>query len=308
MEGSMGSAARMAEVMRGSIKNQIEVLKSSLTELGFKFIEAFRERGSETLNSLIETVQRIDPAKVINFLSWTLDRIVSLGKFLKDWEPAILTAYAAFKTFKGVTGILSSVSGALLELAIKQEGAGLAAAAMKTALQAATLEQWALNAATAFPVAIIAAGTVALWKLGDIAAKAYNKIETAVPGSKGYNNMNPGRQRRLWADYNASMGRAAEWRPTDEDPREFERDARGVFVLKDATKMTDAEKRNRAARAKNNEEMSEFEKLMLELQKRQAALQAEIAANTEPQNGPAKSLNYSLAGIGDIWEITRRGM
>ncbi|MDR1287995.1 MAG: hypothetical protein LBK08_10335 [Treponema sp.] len=220
-------------------------------------------------------------------------------KFIKEWGPAVLAAYAAFKTFQTASTILDGVSVALKSYQKAQELAGFATAATKTAAQAATVAQWQLNAAAAaFPVAIIAGAAIAMWKLADSAAKAYNQVNAAVPGSKGYNNMNPRAQRKLWADYNAKRFRNADWRPTDEDPQEFERNARGMFVLKqegpDATYGESG--------------MSEWEKQTLKKQEEMDEWLKRIAANTEPEDGPAKSLNYSLAGIGDIWSIVRQGI
>jgi TP901 family phage tail tape measure protein len=106
MAGSAGAAAQMADVMRGSIKNQIEVLKSSLTELGFKFIEAFKERGSAALDSLIKTVQKIDPTKIIDFLSDALDLVIEFG-------PAILAVVVAFNAWKTSVEIIGGVTIAL---------------------------------------------------------------------------------------------------------------------------------------------------------------------------------------------------
>jgi hypothetical protein len=51
-------------------------------------------------------------------------------------------------------------------------------------------------------------------------------------------------------------------------------------------------------------EMSKYEKLMLEYQRRIAELEAIIAANTSPST----NLSYSKAGIGDIWSIVRQGL
>jgi hypothetical protein len=72
--------------------------------------------------------------------------------------------------------------------------------------------------------------------------------------------------------------------------------------------MTDSEARGRDAQKRNYENMSDFEKLSIKTQEEMDEYLKRIADNTEPQNGPAKSLNYSLAGIGDIWSIVRQGL
>jgi TP901 family phage tail tape measure protein len=134
LEESTGAAARMADVMRGSIKNQIEILKSSLTELGFKFINAFKKQGSEAVASLIKMVGRIDPTRVIKFFSGALSGAMTLLKILWDLAPAIAGVYTAFTVFNSVTAMISGVS-----LALGTMGAALNAAMGPIGLIAAAL-------------------------------------------------------------------------------------------------------------------------------------------------------------------------
>jgi hypothetical protein len=166
---------------------------------------------------------------------------------LAGLAPSILAAYTAFTVFNKVAGILGGVTQALLN--------------MKLAQAATTVAQWHLNAAAAaFPVAAIAAGAAALWALSDWAAKRYNQIETAVPGVRGYNNMNPRRQQAAWAEYNATSGRSAAWRPTDTDPQEFERNSRGAFVLNEKSLEARAAQMVRDDQAKRRDARSTLEK------------------------------------------------
>ncbi|MDR2793453.1 MAG: hypothetical protein LBB61_07295 [Treponema sp.] len=56
MEHTEGAAESIANAMRGSIKNKIEALKSSLTELGFKFVEAFQAKGAAAIERTTNAV------------------------------------------------------------------------------------------------------------------------------------------------------------------------------------------------------------------------------------------------------------
>lgn len=100
MYAASGSAAQMAGVMRSSLANQIEVLKSGLTELGFKFVEAFKNEGSDALSKIIEWVQNFDPAPVINFLEKGLDGIVKLVSVLWNLRGLIEVIVAAWLSYR----------------------------------------------------------------------------------------------------------------------------------------------------------------------------------------------------------------
>jgi hypothetical protein len=77
LEDAGGSAANIAEAMRGSIKNKIEVLKSALTELGFKFVESFKEKGVGLIEKLTDAVSNFDPQPAI-------DAAVTIGNVIAD--------------------------------------------------------------------------------------------------------------------------------------------------------------------------------------------------------------------------------
>lgn len=95
-----GAAATMAGIMRTSMANQVEVLKSGLTELGFKFVEAFKNEGSDALAKIIEWVQNFDPTPVINFLTVALDGFVNLVSTLWNLRgliEAIVIVWASYR-------------------------------------------------------------------------------------------------------------------------------------------------------------------------------------------------------------------
>jgi TP901 family phage tail tape measure protein len=60
LEEAAGATAAAAAVMRQSLTNRIEVLKSSLTELGFKFVDAFAEKGGAAIGKITDAVNNFD--------------------------------------------------------------------------------------------------------------------------------------------------------------------------------------------------------------------------------------------------------
>ena len=107
LAASAGAATTMAEAMRRSLGNRIEVLKSSLMELGFRFVEAFEEKGRAGLDKLIEGVQNFDPQPVIDFMvgavEWGGKAFVVLSKI---W-PVLVGLAVSIKVLAFVTGTLN---------------------------------------------------------------------------------------------------------------------------------------------------------------------------------------------------------
>lgn len=101
---SMGAAAVKAGAMRQSISNQIEVLKSGLTELGFKFVEAFRTRGSNGLLALTEAVENFDPSNLINGAVAIFDKIVAVVKVMWDFRGVIMVVMGVILAYKTLVG------------------------------------------------------------------------------------------------------------------------------------------------------------------------------------------------------------
>ena len=141
-----GSAANMANVMRMSLSNQIEVLKSGLTELGFKFVEAFKDKGSQGLQTLITMIQNFDPQPVIDFLIKVVDKFISIVQFLWSIKEVILTVVAGIMAYKA----------AIMAVAIAQT-------IYETATKLAAAEQGILNAVmSANPIGLIITAVTAL--------------------------------------------------------------------------------------------------------------------------------------------------
>lgn len=101
-----GAAATMAGIMRTSMANQVEVLKSGLTELGFKFVEAFKNEGSDALAKIIEWVQNFDPTPLINFLKGALDGFVNLVTVLWNLRGLIEFLVIAWTSYRVIMDII----------------------------------------------------------------------------------------------------------------------------------------------------------------------------------------------------------
>lgn len=140
---SEGSAANMAAVMRGSLTNQIAVLKSGLTELGFKFVEAFKEKGSGAIQKLIEWIQQFDPQPVIDFMVQAVDKAGELIEFVAGiieaaWEykeiiEIIIIAYGSYRAVMDTVVLVTKAWEAaqlLLNIALNANPVGLIIAAI----------------------------------------------------------------------------------------------------------------------------------------------------------------------------------
>jgi TP901 family phage tail tape measure protein len=82
LKNAGGTAEMIANAMRGSIKNKIAVLGSALTELGFKFVEAFQEKGVDALEKLIDVVSNFDPTPLVEFAKQGIDALWKLGEYI----------------------------------------------------------------------------------------------------------------------------------------------------------------------------------------------------------------------------------
>jgi TP901 family phage tail tape measure protein len=98
---SGGAAADMANIMRGSLKNQIERLGGSLSELGFKFVETFQQKGTDTIGKLTGVIDSIDmsslSAKILAGIE-VIEGIVSILWRFRGAIGFVLVSMLAYKT------------------------------------------------------------------------------------------------------------------------------------------------------------------------------------------------------------------
>lgn len=130
LKSSTGAAAQMAAVMRGSIANQINVLKSGLTELGFKFVEAFKNQGSEALQNLITYVQNFDPAPLIATLTRVFDVIGGIVSAIWNMKEFLIPLIAGIEAYKvamiAITAVMTAYKTVMALVQAVQTGVNVA--------------------------------------------------------------------------------------------------------------------------------------------------------------------------------------
>lgn len=201
---SAGTAAAGAEVIRGGLLNQFKVLVSGLTELGFKFVEAFESRGSNGLKKLTEAVNSFDPQPLINAAIKIVDAVTGMvmtaWKFrgvilavvgaMVAWKTAMTAIVVGAKIMQGFNLVMAFGKGIMIAyraaavgttVAIKAQGAASTAAAM--GMKVATAAQWLWNAAlSANPIGIVIAAIVALIGIILVLTGKWQKVTAAVDG------------------------------------------------------------------------------------------------------------------------------
>lgn len=201
---SAGTAAKGAEVIRGGLINQLKVLVSGLTELGFKFVEAFESRGSNGLKKLTEAVSSFDPQPLINAALKIVDAIsgmiMTAWKFrgviiavvgaMVAWKTAMTAIVVGAKVMQAFNLVMAFGKGIMIAyraaavgttVAIKAQGAASIAAA--AGMKVATAAQWLWNVAlSANPIGIVIAAIVALIGIILVLTGKWQKVTAAVDG------------------------------------------------------------------------------------------------------------------------------
>ena len=174
LQNAGGATAQMAGVMRQSLSNKIEVLKSSLTELGFKFIDAFAEKGGEAIQRLTSAVNSFDVAPLIGMAQSVINvigGIIDAVKFVWQFRGAIMAILVPIALYQG----------ALMGIHLAFEAIKNAKLAYSVALGIAKVVQWAFNAAlTANPIGVIIMAVAALIGVIILLAKNWDKITGAI--------------------------------------------------------------------------------------------------------------------------------
>jgi hypothetical protein len=113
LENSTTASADMAAQMRKSLLNRLKVLRSTLIELGFKFIETFEKKGGEGLNKLTEAIRKFDPTALINTMQRFIKIFSVMFKVLKPLIPVILSAAVAWNVYKAGMFVAAAAQMAL---------------------------------------------------------------------------------------------------------------------------------------------------------------------------------------------------
>jgi TP901 family phage tail tape measure protein len=152
LEDAGGASKKMADEMRQSLGNRIKVLKSGLTELGLKVIEAFSNKFPNALESAIKAIQNFDVNPIVDGIKAMVETVKAVWNWFDKWEFvifAVLGALAAMRIALALTAVVE------MFIAI------VTGATTVTELWAAS--QWAVNLAMfANPITWIIAGIIAL--------------------------------------------------------------------------------------------------------------------------------------------------
>lgn len=100
------TSKKTAAIMRQSIDARLKTLVSTITELGFKILEAFEVRGKKGIDALTEAIRNFDVKPVIAFF----DKIATGIAFVWEWRSAILAIGGAFFIFKTLIVLLGVIN------------------------------------------------------------------------------------------------------------------------------------------------------------------------------------------------------
>ena len=173
LQNAGGTAANVAAAMRGSLANRIEVLKSALTELGFKFVDAFASKGGKAIENLTATITNFDPASIIDFLTTAFTVISKIVGVLWKMRIIIISlaiAWGVYKVAMIAAVVISNIMGmvqAVQALMSAQQGMNVVQAIFNVLL-------------TANPVGVIIVAIAALIAIIILCVKHWDDITAAM--------------------------------------------------------------------------------------------------------------------------------
>ena len=173
LQNAGGTAANVASAMRGSLANRIEVLKSALTELGFKFVDAFAAKGGKAIENLTATITNFDPAPIIDFLTaafTVISKIVGVLWKMRIIIISLAIAWGVYKVAMIAAVVISNIMGMVR-----------AVQALMSAQQGMNVVQVIFNVLlTANPVGIIIVALAALIAIIILCVKHWDDITAAM--------------------------------------------------------------------------------------------------------------------------------
>ena len=173
LQNAGGTAANVAAAMRGSLAKRIEVLKSALTELGFKFVDAFAAKGGKAIENLTATITNFDPAPIIDFLTaafTVISKIVGVLWKMRIIIISLAIAWGVYKVAMIAAVVISNIMGmvrAVQTLMSAQQGMNVVQAIFNVLL-------------TANPVGIIIVALAALIAIIILCVKHWDDITAAM--------------------------------------------------------------------------------------------------------------------------------
>ena len=173
LQNAGGTAANVAAAMRGSLANRIEVLKSALTELGFKFVDAFAAKGGKAIENLTATITNFDPAPIIDFLTTAFTVISKIVGVLWKMRIIIISLAIAWGVYKVAVIAAVVISNIMGMVRVVQ--------ALMSAQQGMNVVQAIFNVLlTANPVGIIIVALAALIAIIILCVKHWDDITAAM--------------------------------------------------------------------------------------------------------------------------------
>ena len=191
---SAGASEQMANSMRKSLKNQLSILKSSVAELGFKFVEAFEKDGRGALENLIISVQNFDMTKIVESVKKLVGFLKSMGTFILENDGLIkglVIGMLAFKAAVIATNIVMAIQSGLMVIAPVLKFIKVIASLAKTEGILATAQLLLNTAMSANPIGLIIIAVTALIALMTILQKKFQIFSKIGDFFKGFKNKNP---------------------------------------------------------------------------------------------------------------------
>ena len=205
---SAGTVTANAEAMRGSLINKFKVLMSALTELGFKFVDAFAEKGGAAIDAITNAINSFNPKPLVDalvFVGNVIGGVVRAAWAMRGVIAAVVGTFVVWRTVTTAAAIALGVKNTVIAIStglqiaygmvMKQSAAATSAFAFATgkakvaailfsgALKVVKVAQLALNAAfVATPIGWIVLGIGALIALAVALANKWRGISTAVDG------------------------------------------------------------------------------------------------------------------------------
>ena len=188
---SMGAVSAAAQAQRGGLMNQFKVLQSALTELGFKFVEAFKGKGSDAIRQLTEAVSNFDPQPLINSLITAVDVVSGFVKAAWAMRYVIGSIVGIFVLWRTVTTAAALaigayhavVSAASAAFTFATTGTKIAVTALSAVMSAAKFVIMGVNAAfAANPIGFVIVAVTALVGIILVMTNHWKQVTMAVDG------------------------------------------------------------------------------------------------------------------------------
>ena len=177
---STGTVVANAEAMRGSLSNKFKVLLSALTELGFKFVDAFAVQGGDALALITQAVNEFNPKPIIDALATTVKIVANLIRVvwkLRGVIAVVLGAFAIWKTSMMAAAVATKAYAIIVGIITK------AKTIYTAALHAATVAQATFNAvAESNPIGLIVIAIAAAIAALVLLVIHWDKVSAAVDG------------------------------------------------------------------------------------------------------------------------------